>query len=509
MNTWDGWKPMGELTIGKICRNAARRFPNNVIINAGTDEVIKFKDLDERANRIANGLFSFGLKPGDSVAVLTGWNIRNIEMYFACSKAGIIMVPLSYRLNPKEITIMLNYIGTTAIIFEFKYKDIVDQISYKMRKIVIDGDMEESINYHELFKNDSREPIVEIRGDFASTVGFTSGTTGTPKCYVRSHYGSFMTHLMFATVFELGHNDIGLTAIPPLTGLGWTCGMMIAGGTPMVMDFDAEKCLQSIEKYKITAIHGVPAMLKSMVDAPNLKKYDLSSLTKIATGGAAIPLPVLKKIWEDLCPNVYDQYGLQETGMASMITPEMKRIKPASIGTPPPMHDVRIVDEKDNDVAIGEVGEIVIRNAECTSAYWNNEEATKQTVKNGWFHTGDLGKLDDDRYLYLVGRKKDMIITGGYNVYAQDVEEIILQLNAVSACAVIGLPDDRWGERVTAVVVLKEGHILSSEDIIAFCQDKIAKYRVPKTVFIIDELPMTTTGKTMKFKLVEMFTGVQ
>ncbi len=497
--------PLGSLDAGMIIKNAALACPEKLIIDGTRDISRSFRDVDERVNRIANGLLASGLETGDVVACMTRVGIETLEVYFACVKAGFAVLPLSYRLHPGEIANILAFVQAAGLIFDEQFASIVDKIDYSMKKYVIGKPSGGAVGYDTLLGSDPAEPKVEIKDDFPGVVGTTSGTTGTPKCYMRSQYGCFMTHMLYALNFDLTPADTALTAIPPLTGLGWACGVLLGRGTPVLMDFDPRRILSSVEKYKVTMVYGVPAMFQAILALPDLDSYDLSSLRGVASVGAPLSGSVLEKIWEKLSPSVYDQYGLQEMGFVSINKPDKKREKPESVGAPAPVTDIRIVDDNGEALAAGKTGHIIVRNPEGAGEYWQNPEKTAESFKNGWFYTGDLGKLDNDGYLYIVGREKDMIVTGGYNVYAKDAEEIILKHPEIVECAVIGLPDEKWGEKVAAVVKTGPGSELSERDVIDFCRERMASYSAPKSAFFVDSFPMTLSGKYIKYKLVEQF----
>ena len=252
-------------------------------------------------------------------------------------------------------------------------------------------------------------------------------------------------------------------------------------------------------------VNLVPTMAQMLLQMPTLGDYDLSSLRGIVFAAAPLPKTVLEGTIEKICPNIYEYYGLQETAIVTQLGPEAKRRKPTSVGTISPGVELRLVGPDDRDVAPGEVGEIIMRGPATTIGYYRQPDKNAEVLRGGWFHTGDLGRLDEDGYLYLAGRKKDMIISGGQNVFAAEVEDMIMSHPAVADCAVIGLPHDKWGEAVTAVVKLREGASATSEEIIAFCRANMAHFKAPQAVIISDVIPRNPAGKVMKFMLVEQY----
>jgi len=503
---WSVPRPPGFLNVGLILKNAAISYPGKTIINANTGEERTYRDIDRRANSVAQGLLARG-KPGDFVGVLTRLSIiESIETYFAIVRAGMTTIPLSYRLSPKEIKNVLQYADARALIFDEAFSPIVEQIDLDIDKYVIGTGTGKVARYDELLGHDPVEPAVEIRDDTLAALGFTSGTTGVPKSYLRTHYADFLNHICYVISFDMTYQDVSLISVPPLTGLSWDAGIMLARGTVINVDFTPEAVLEAIEKYRATIMYGVPAMYSLMMASPQFGRYDLSSLRAVASVGSVLPQPTLEKIWEKITPNVYDHIGLQETGFLAVSKPDMKRSKPTAVGPPTCFHELKIIDEQGRERNRGEVGELVFKYPDGAGEYWRDPVKTGEVLRDGWFHSGDLAKIDEDGHLYVVGRVKDMIVTGGYNVFAIDLENVLMTHPKVADCAVIGLPDDTWGEKVTAVVRLNEGETATEQEIIDFCKERMAGYKSPKAVFF-GEVPRTPTGKAIKFLLVEKYSG--
>jgi len=502
---WRVPRPPGHLKIGLIAKNAALSYPDKKIIDATTGESRTYKEVNERSNIIANSLLK-RYKPGDFIGVITRLGIDITEIYFAGAKAGLILIPISARLAPKEIETILKYAGAKALIFDSRFESMVAQVSFEQEKYVIGKPISGCLSYDELLKGEAKEPDVEITDDTPVTLGFTSGTTGTPKSYLRTQYANFLNHITYTISFDFTYQDIVLNLVPPLTGLSCGCGVILARGTIINQDFDPVGVLKTIEKYKVTFVYGVPTMFSFIMNVPDLENYDLSSLRAVGSVGAVLPRPTLEQMWKKLTPNVYDHLGLQETGFIAVSKPDMKRAYPDYVGSPTCLQEVRIVDEHGQEKTPGEIGEVIIRFPDGAGEYWKNEEKTKEAFRDGWFHTGDLGKFDQSGHLAIVGRLKDMIVSGGYNIFSVDVEEVILKHPKVLDCAVIGLPDTTWGEKVAAVVKLKPGENCTEEEIINYCKDRMAHYKAPKEVFF-DDVVRTPTGKAMKFAMVEKYKG--
>lgn len=502
---WKVPRPPGHLKIGLIAKNAALSYPDKEVIDATTGEHRTYKEVNERSNIIANSLLK-SYEPGDFIGVITRMGIDITEIYFAAAKAGLIVIPMSVRLAPKEIETILKYAGAKALIFDSRFKSMVAQVSFEQEKYVLGELIPGCLSYDELLNGDAKEPDIEITDDTLVTLGFTSGTTGTPKSYLRTQYANFLNHITYAISFDFTYEDIVLNLVPPLTGLSCGCAVILARGTIINQDFDPVGILKTIEKYKVTFLYGVPAMFSFIMNVPDLKNYDLSSLRAVGSVGAVLPRPILEQIWEKITPNVYDHLGLQETGFIAVSKPDMKRAYPDFVGPPTCLQEVRIVDEQDKEKATGEIGEVIIRFPDGAGEYWKNDAKTNEAFRNGWFHTGDLGKYDQSGNLAIVGRLKDMLISGGYNIFSVDVEEVILKYPKVVDCAVIGLPDNTWGEKVAAVIRLKPGENCTEEEIINYCKEKMAHYKAPKAVFF-DDVIRTLTGKAMKFAMVEKYRG--
>jgi long-chain acyl-CoA synthetase len=303
-------------------------------------------------------------------------------------------------------------------------------------------------------------------------------------------------------LFKIHEGDIVLGALPLFHSFGQTCALnctMSAGGTlSMIPRFDPQKALQIIERDNVTVFEGVPTMFSAMLHADNKDDVDVSGLRICCSGGSAMPVEVLKGFEEQFSCKVLEGYGLSETSpVASFNHPDRER-KPGSIGTPIEGVEMKVVDEDGKDVAQGEVGEIVIRGHNVMKGYWKRDDATKEAIRDGWFHTGDMAKVDEDGYFFIVDRKKDMIIRGGYNVYPREIEEVLYEHPAVREAAVVGIPHDELGEEVGAAVALKEGESVDADELQKFVKDSVAAYKYPRHVWFVDELPKGPTGKILK-----------
>ena len=339
-------------------------------------------------------------------------------------------------------------------------------------------------------------------GDDTAVILYTSGTTGTPKGAELTHDNLRLNCTKTARMIGISEQDVVLGALPLFHSFGQTCGLnaSVAYGSclTLIPRFDPVKALEIIARDEVTVLEGVPTMYHAMLNAPGHEDVDTSSLRVCISGGSAMPVEVMKAFEREFDCMILEGYGLSETSpVASFNHPDRDR-KPGSIGTPIEGVEMKLVDDDGNDVAQGEVGEIVIRGHNVMKGYWGRADATAEAMKGGWFASGDMATVDEDGYFFIVDRKKDMIIRGGYNVYPREIEEVLYEHPAVSEVAVIGVPDDSLGEEVAAAVVLKSGEEASADDLRAYAKERVAAYKYPRRIWFPDELPKGPTGKILK-----------
>jgi long-chain acyl-CoA synthetase len=331
---------------------------------------------------------------------------------------------------------------------------------------------------------------------------YTSGTTGTPKGAELTHSNLTKNCQIAIDLFGLGSEAVVLGALPLFHSFGQTCGMNAAtfgGGTlTLIPRFDAKKALEIIQRDRVSVFEGVPTMYNALLHEPDREKYDTSTLQVCASGGSAMPVELMRAFEDAFNCKVLEGYGLSETSpIASFNHPDRER-KPGSIGTPVEGVEMKVVDDDDNDVAVGEIGEIVIRGHNVMKGYWNRADATEEVMRGGWFHSGDMAKVDEDGYFYIVDRKKDLIIRGGYNVYPREIEEVLYEHPAVREAAVVGIPDDALGEEVGAAVALCDDSSITPDELREFVKSQVAAYKYPRQVWFVDDLPKGPTGKILK-----------
>lgn len=501
------------LTIGHILENNARRFGDDPALVCG-DQTRTHRELFQNGCRLATALERLGMRKQDRMAVLSMNNLEFIEAYVAGWTAGFVVATVNFRLALPEIVWILNDIAPRVLLIEDQYAALIPALREQVRTIeavvVIGAGAPDAIAYSELLADvpDGR-PIARAAEDDVASLIYTSGTTGRPKgCIMGQREMAFNTQVL---VPSMGNNpgDRFLCVMPlfHIGGMAIALGILANGGTVHVhRQFDAAEVVASLEANRITHTLLAPTMVHMVLQTPGVEQRDYSALRMIIYSAAPMPTTVLRKGM-----SIFGQVFLQMLGSSegcsigwlpmNMHRPdgtpaEQQRL--ASTGFPYFFTAVRIVDEDGNDCPVGGVGEVVLKSPVMFRGYWNNSAATLEAIRDGWYFSGDVGRFDDEGYLYLVDRKKDMIISGGENIYSREVEEALLQHPAVSEVAVIGRPDEQWGETVCAVVVLAPGKAATQEELIAHSRTLIAGYKKPKDVIFVTELPKVASGKIDK-----------
>jgi fatty-acyl-CoA synthase len=473
-----------------------------------------YLQFNERINKLANGLTELGIRKGDKVAVLFLNCIEIVECYFAVSKLGAVVVPLNFRLVARELTYQIEHSDSAVLIFGEQYVKTINSIKQNIPNVeeyicVCQKSPPGIRSYEDFLQAQSADdPLVAVSDDDPAFIMYTSGTTGKPKGVVLTHKNLLAN--VFNNWIELrGSSDERLLCIPPIFHVGATANILktvFLGGTCILRDqFIPDEIPRIIEEEKITFLLLISSMWISFLQVPEIKKYDMSPLRIGLTGGAVIPTEVKKNILKEF-PNLQlsDNFGQTEmSGGATLLKCEDMLRKPGSVGKPFYNVEVRIVDKDDNDVPVGDVGEIVFRGTTVMKEYYKNPIETANTMRGGWLHSGDLVRADDEGYIYVEGRSKDMIISGGENIYPAEVEDVLYTHPDILEAAVVGMPDAKWGESVKAFVVLKEDRKLTEVEIIEHCRKNLAGYKKPKFIDFMDALPKNATGKILKYKLKE------
>jgi O-succinylbenzoate-CoA ligase len=477
-----------------------------------------YAELDARANRIANVLLEKGVRPGDRVAFLLMNGVEYLESYFGVAKIGAVMVPLNWRLIPSELEFILRDAGAQLLIFDAEFDAAVEALAggeHEVRSWIRVGSPGEGPAFAEGYDAltetcSDASPEVSARDDDLLFIMYTSGTTGLPKGAVHTHGTMAAASITINMTSDLRYRDRYLQVLPlfHVGALTPATSCVHRGGTLVMMRaFDPTRVFAVMEEEEVTTGLAVPAMLQFMWSSPERANRDLSRVRWLMSGAAPVPVALIEK-YAEIGIEIHQVYGLTETcGPACLISPEEALAKAGSTG-PAFFHtDVRVVDSDGNDVAPGEVGEVLVRGAHVMKGYWNRPEATAETIRDGWLYTGDLASLDKEGFVYIQDRKKDLIITGGENVYPAEIENVLAGHPQLVESAVIGQASVRWGESPAAIVVAKEGERVTAEDVIAFCQGKLARFKIPKVVEFIDVVPRNPTGKILKRVLRERFPG--
>ncbi|MFA5493997.1 MAG: long-chain-fatty-acid--CoA ligase [Porticoccaceae bacterium] len=478
---------------------------------------ISHRQLLERAKQLGSALYQAGMRNQDRVGILAMNSIEYGEVIAAAQWAGFILATVNFRLAPPEMAWIINDGAPKVLLFEAQYLPVIEPMRGELTSVetyvCIDGEAEWAMSYAEFIATgDSEGPPCRAREDDIFCLIYTSGTTGRPKGCIWGHREMRQLVQVDAWLVDLQQPDRILIVMPMfhIGGLVLSLSQHVRGGTAYIYrQFEPGEIIRGIQREKLTVLLLAPTMVQMLLDDAAIENADLSTVRTILYSAAPMPSPVLRRAIEvfDGCGFV-NLFGQTEICMFCLSPlqhkpngSEAERRQLTSVGQPYPNLEAKILDDDGNECPPGEPGEIVARSGAMFRGYWNNSAATVETLRNGWVHTGDMGRIDADGFLYLVDRKKDMIISGGENIYSREVEETLLQHPAVSEAAVIGVPDAKWGENVCAVLVLKNGAEAGEDDIVHHCQSLIASYKKPKQVYFVAELPKLVTGKINKMAL--------
>jgi long-chain acyl-CoA synthetase len=462
---------------------------------------VSYAMLDDASARVAGLLRGKGIGPGDRVGIMLP-NVPYFAIaYYGVLRAGGVVVPMNVLLKGREVAF---YLSDSEASLLFAWHDFAEAAETGAEQAGADCVLVEPGGFEELLGG--VEPVTEIAerdDDDTAVILYTSGTTGKPKGAELTH-SNLRRNVEAATgLFEVSPEDVVLGALPLFHSFGQTCALnaAIARGAclTLIPRFDPGKALEIIERDSVTIFEGVPTMYNAMLHCEDRSDRDTSTLRFCASGGSAMPVELMRGFEEAFDCKVLEGYGLSETSpVASFNHPDRER-KPGSIGTPIEGVEMKVVDDDGKELAQGEVGEIVIRGHNVMKGYWNRPEDTSKAITDeGWFHTGDMAKVDEDGYFFIVDRKKDLIIRGGYNVYPREVEEVLYEHPDVREAAVVGVPHDELGEEVGAAVALKEGADATPDDLRDYVKGEVAAYKYPRVIWIVDELPKGPTGKILK-----------
>ncbi len=487
------------MNLAQILTESAARDPDHVAIKLDTIE-LTYAQLDGASAHLAGLLHDRGFSPGDRVGIM----LPNVPyfpvVYYGVLRAGGVVVPMNVLLKQREIDFYLRDPGARLM---FTWQGFADEATRGAESagaeciVVNPGEFEQLVGSAQ-----PRSEVADTAPDDTAVILYTSGTTGTPKGAELTHFNLKRNCEVGRDLFGFDRREMTLGALPLFHSFGQTCGMnatIVAGGTlTLIPRFEPAKALEIIQRDGVTLFEGVPTMYNAILHCPERSQYDTSTLAMCISGGAAMPVELLRGFEETFDCKILEGYGLSESSpIASFNHPDRER-KAGSIGTPVAGVEMKVVDDEGHDVPQGEVGEILIRGHNVMKGYWNKPEATADALRDGWLHTGDMAKIDQDGYFFIVDRKKDMIIRGGYNVYPREIEELLYEHPAVREAAVIGLPHDEYGEEIGAAVTLKEGAAATEAELREFVKGQVAAYKYPRELWFVDELPKGPTGKILK-----------
>jgi long-chain acyl-CoA synthetase len=487
------------MNLAEILTTSAKRDPDHTALKLD-DVEMSYRQLDQASARVAGLLAQKGFSPGDRVGIMLPNVPYFATCYYGVLRAGGVVVPMNVLLKKREVAFYLEDPGAQML---FAWEGFAGDAQAGAEQagaqcvLVAPGEFE-----NVLAAADPREEMVDCQPDDTAVILYTSGTTGTPKGAELTHENLTRNCEVARGLFDLGSDAICLGALPLFHSFGQTCGLnaTIAGGGTLTLipRFDPGKALEIIQRDQVNVFEGVPTMYGAMLHYPERESFETSSLQLCGSGGSAMPVELLRGFEEEFGCEVLEGYGLSETSPVASFNHRERERKPGSIGTPVDGVEMKVVDEDGNEVPQGEVGEIVIKGHNVMKGYWNRPDATAETIVDGWLHSGDMATVDEDGYFFIVDRKKDMIIRGGYNVYPREIEEVLYEHPDVREAAVVGVPHDDLGEEVGAAVALKHGAETSPEELRDFVKGQVAAYKYPRAIWFVDELPKGPTGKILK-----------
>ncbi len=512
------------LNLAVLLEESARKKPQHtaVIFN---EMKFSYVQINGAANQVANGLVGLGIQPGDKVA-LSCPNLPYFPIvYYGILKAGAVVVPLNVLLKGREVAYHLQdsdakayfcFEGTAELpMGQFGYEgyqeaEACEQFFLITANPAAPSPIEGTKTLGMLMASQSPTfDTVQRDSNDTAVILYTSGTTGRPKGAELTHTNMILNARLSDAMYSTDQEDVHLITLPLFHSFGQTVqmnsGFYNGAALSLLPRFDAEAALKIMERDCVTIFAGVPTMYWAILNCPNAHLYDLEKIGRhlrlCCSGGSAMPIEVMKAFNEKFGVKILEGYGLSETSPVATFHSTDIETKPGSVGPPVWGVQVRVVDPDDNDVPMGELGEIVIKGHNIMKGYYKKPEATADVMRNGWFHSGDIGRMDEDGYVYITDRVKDMLIRGGLNVYPREVEEVMMTHSAVSLAAVVGIPHEALGEEVKAFVILKDGQQVTEEELIAWCKENMAAYKYPRHIEFRQSLPMTATGKILKREL--------
>jgi fatty-acyl-CoA synthase len=479
------------------------------------DRPFTYQEVNLRTNRLGHFLLDLGVQKGDRISVLLYNCHQYIEIFFAMSKIGAILVPLNWRLAGPELEFIINDSGSRMIIFDSELEEVISFLRPRLN--LSDGDYirvgprgpDWAKDYERgLQENPVHEPHLDVpAGDEDShLLMYTSGTTGVPKGAILSHRKTFFNALNADIFYELTSKDIMIVSRPLFHSGGLlveAAPVLYKGGTLIIKKrFRPHEILETIQKHRVTLVEMAATVYQFILQECDLTRYDLSSVRYYFTGGERVPVAMLKEYLKKGI-TISQIFGQTEASTIAFLPAEKAGTKIGSVGVSVFHGEVRIVDKTGKDAGPGEIGEIIVMGPTLMSGYWNRPDLTSETVRDGWLYTGDLARRDEEGYIYIVDREKDMYVSGGENVYPAEIEKVLHTHGKIFDVGIVGIPDEKWGEVGKAFVVLKPGERMNNGEVLEFLKGKVAKYKIPKYVEYVEELPKTASGKIQKFVLKE------
>ena len=508
------------MTVGKILDRAVAQWPDAPAI-AFRGQQFTYRELGERADALAWSLRQLGLRRGDRVAI---WQTNSHEYsttYWAHAQAGLVSVPINVLFKEEEAYHILSDSGARAMVANEAFLPLIQSLLPRLPALEFVIVLGESIppkchSYQELLEQGlaavqahprARDFKAQVTPDDLVSILYTSGTTGKPKGAMLAHSNVAFDAHSCSTALPVQHHDIWLCALPMFHSYAETTLIVLPAviGCLVVIQerFIPDNTMRLIEEYQVTVFPGVPAMYATFMSVPPESRSSLQSLKYCVSGGAPMPLDIMRAVEKEFNLMVIEGDGPTECGPVTSINPWDRERKAGSVGVPLSGIEIKIFDDRDREVPTGEIGEIVVRGPNVMKGYLNQPEETAAALRSGWMHTGDLGKIDEDGYVFIVDRKKDMVLVGGLNVYPREIEEVLYAHPAVAQAAVVGIPDRLRGEAVKAFIVLKPGARCTAREIRQYCRQRLAVFKVPREVEFRDQLPMSNTGKVLKRELRE------
>jgi len=507
-----------EIHVSEVIDNNAHKYPSREAL-IFLDRRITYAQLNDRINQRANCLIDMGVKKGDHVSTLFLSCNEIVETIVAIWRAGAVVVPLSFRASPEELIYIIDHADVSAIIFQENFENMIRKISPslpKVKRLLSSGNnpANEFIDFEtNVKKQTTQHPNVNVQENDMGTIVYTSGTTGKPKGVVILHKTLMWSIASALPLNYPGYDNYNVhLTIFPLFHIGAIMNIYIslcsANKVVILEKFDPKKILETIEKEKVTTMGNPPTVYKMILRVPGIEKYDLSSVIGLGSGSERMPDETSKQL-QKVFPNaqIAESYGLTEScGFLCTRIGEYMNTKLGSVGKTTPFIRIRIIDKDGNDVGPNEPGEIIAKGPNIMKEYYKNPEKTAEALRDGWLYTDDIGRFDEDGFLYIKERKHHMIISGGENIYPKEVEAVLYQHPKILEAAVFGLPDETYGEMVAADVVLKPGEQLTYEEVAEFCKEHIASLKKPKVVHFVDALPKNPIGKILRSELKKKYT---